>query len=380
MPTGKKPSGPPRAGVLRRTGSRLLSLAGGAATFLLIGQLIFWAALKVQLRNEEDSVQKIFSFLFHGGELSFAGSAVNYKEHHYLNYALNPDAPYLGTKQYSADFKIRRTEPIRPRSAVRWRGLALGGSTTFGEKLAKESDTWPFRLEEQIRRKFGAEYEFINGGVGGYTIEENLIHYLTLLTHLDPDVVVLYVGINDVHPRFFGEIAPDYSNYRIPWRSYGQIIEPPNPLLKHFAPYQYYFLRLHIFPAATRGIGEVAAKRYPEASEWNAGLQRNPPAIYEQNLKNLVALIRGQGRKVLVVPQIYRATKDEERIFESAVREHNEINRSVATAGSIPFAANALTFKLSDGELTDSCHFTSKGAQEFSTLVLDSLIENQLIQ
>ena len=47
----------------------------------------------------------------------------------------------------------------------------------------------------------------MNGGVSGYTLNENIIHYMMLTTHLEPNVVILYVGINDVHPRWHSLLA-----------------------------------------------------------------------------------------------------------------------------------------------------------------------------
>lgn len=97
------------------------------------------------------------------------GVAINFVPHHHLNYALNPELKRGGETQFNREFLIRRAEPIRPKKDVRWRALCIGGSTTFGAQLAREQDTWVYRLETKVRGRAGPAVDVVNGGVGGYT-------------------------------------------------------------------------------------------------------------------------------------------------------------------------------------------------------------------
>jgi hypothetical protein len=92
------------------------------------------------------------------------GSALYFAPHPFLNFVLNPAAAYMGQPQFNDEYLIRRTEPIRPRAEVAWRALVIGGSTTFGEGIANEDDTWVHHLEDRIRRVHGDRFDVINGG------------------------------------------------------------------------------------------------------------------------------------------------------------------------------------------------------------------------
>ena len=186
---------------------------------VVLEETVFWVLTTSRLSHDSDLVRGLFRMSLDGEAVELpAGLSPGFREHHYLNYVLNPDTAYLGVRQYNSDYLIRRTEPLRPRGEVRWRALAIGGSTTFGDQVVEERDTWVHQLEDRVRAAYGQDCDVINGGVGGYTLAENFLHYCTLLTDLEPDVVLLYVGINDVHPRFYDSPRLDYSHYRVPWR------------------------------------------------------------------------------------------------------------------------------------------------------------------
>lgn len=295
--------------------------------------------------------------------------------HHYLNYALNPEQYRGGVLQHDPVYRIRRTEPLRPRREVKLRILALGGSTTYDNALLREEDTWVYRLESKLRADYGPGVEVINGGVGGYTLYENFIHYVTLLTYLQPDVVLIFSGINDVNPRMFGDLAPDYSNYRRPWRrGTNDLLPSPVPWLAPFFPYRYYYLRAVVLPARQRSIGRETQYEYPWPDTWQASLERNGPQLYGEILDNLVLLLRAQGHRVVILPQYFTPRRGRDQTFAVGVNEHNEIDRQVAERYGLPFGAALLepdTF--SPADTVDNCHFSTSGAARMAELVYDLL-------
>jgi hypothetical protein len=187
-------------------------IEGGAALLLrdaLVGADHQKAMLFEHLFSSESSIET--------GEGDVEGDVLNFAPHPYLGFALNPLALYGGVRQYNAAYLIRRSEAIRARQDVDLRVLVLGGSTTFGAGVAREEDTWVKLLEDHLRARLGPRTDVINGGVSGYNIVENMLHYLLLLQKLEPDLVVLVTGVNDVDPRLIGELRPDYSNSRMVW-------------------------------------------------------------------------------------------------------------------------------------------------------------------
>lgn len=77
----------------------------------------------------------------------------------------------------------------------------LGGSSTAGtgRDLADE-ETWPWRTAERLRERLpGAEIEFINGALGGYTSFESYGRLWGRIRFFSPDVLVVYHGWNEMY-------------------------------------------------------------------------------------------------------------------------------------------------------------------------------------
>jgi lysophospholipase L1-like esterase len=291
-----------------------------------------------------------------------------------LNYALNPNVAYCGFPQFNADYKIRRSEPIHTRNSVSWRALIIGGSTTFCEGIPREEETWPFKLERLVREKNCPDIEIINCGVGGYTILENLIHYCVLLKDLKPDLVILYTGINDVHARLFGNIVPDYSNYRKPWRNAGQGFQTANHILAKSWVYVYSFLNFKLLKSMDEGIGGQVSQKGPKPAEWSEALDRNSPEIYSNHLSNFVSLLKAQNVNVVILPQKFDIRNTNDALFNPGVLEHNRVNYEVASTFKIkcdPDLFTADSFKRED--LLDNCHFSASGATKMANIVYEFL-------
>ena len=351
--------------------------------YIVVVSLMFlhvasWTLIENKLTERGPIIRGWYDYSFKGKAADFKpGESTNYIEHPYLNYAVNPNVTYGGFRQFNAEYRIRRTEPIRPRDQVKWRVLVLGGSTTFGELLSRETDTWVFQLEQRVRTLCG-HCDVINGGVGGYTVLENFIHYATLLADLKPDLVLFYEGINDVHPRLFGDITSDYSNYRIPWRSEGAVLPRPNPALAWLYPYRFYFLSRQILGVQQTGIGGVTSRPYPPSTEWATSLKRNGPHVYKTHLRNLSLLISAQGSRAIIIPQHFVALNEVDEIFMKGVVQHNIVNMEVAKELGIPFFHELLasgTFGRDD--TFDNCHFNERGSAKMADLVFKFLVVNK---
>ncbi len=361
--------------------SSALRVAGIAmGTFLLI-QTTFWILTEHALATHGKKTQMWFKYVMgQSSTVDFApGNSTNFMEHPYLNYVLNAEMPYGKQKQFNAEYRIRRSEPIRPREKVLWRALVLGGSTTFGELIPNEEDTWVFQLEQKVRQQCGTACDVINGGIGGYTVLENSIHYMILLNNLQPDVVLLYEGINDVDARLFGVLAPDYSNYRVPWRSQGSVLPSANPAVSWFYPYRY-FVFTEVLKLQEIGIGGVVSPPHPPPSEWAAALERNPSDIYRAHLRSLVQFLKGGKRQVVILPQHFIRVKPEDDIFLKGVQQHNDVNHTVADEFHLPFLdrlLGATSFVRDD--TFDNCHFNERGSGKMAEEVFRFLEQQQLL-
>jgi hypothetical protein len=86
-----------------------------------------------------------------------------------------------------------------PKPAGTLRVVTLGDSFTWGDKIAKTEDVWPYVLERELRSA-GARAEVVNLAIGGYTTvneAESLRRYGWMF---EPDLVVLQFYLNDTLP------------------------------------------------------------------------------------------------------------------------------------------------------------------------------------
>jgi lysophospholipase L1-like esterase len=305
-----------------------------------------------------------------------------YAPHPFMNYRINPAAAYMGERQFNAQYLIRRGEPIRPRDAVKWRALVLGGSTTFNEGVRDEADTWVHRLEERIRKANGDDYDVINGGVGGYSLVDNILHYTLLLRELRPDVVILFTGVNDVHPRLLGDILPDYSNLRVAWNgSPLEWIDRLKPFLWSNAARLYALMKVR--GGAVGHIYSMVMKPYPPESVWEERLQHNGAQVYRSYLEFAIRLFRSEGHRIILLPQVWlpREGNEGDRLFAIGVNEHNSVGRAAAAEASIPFADSLLQDHLFERpDLFDACHFNAAGNEKMARLVYEFLTTNHLLR
>jgi lysophospholipase L1-like esterase len=86
-----------------------------------------------------------------------------------------------------------------PKPPGRIRLAFLGASTTFCAEVSGDDAVWPSLVVEQLRARFPqAQFDFVNGGVPGYTVRSSTLNLQHLVDPLDPDLVVIYHATNDL--------------------------------------------------------------------------------------------------------------------------------------------------------------------------------------
>ncbi|PIQ81489.1 MAG: hypothetical protein COV76_08675 [Candidatus Omnitrophica bacterium CG11_big_fil_rev_8_21_14_0_20_64_10] len=97
------------------------------------------------------------------------------------------------------DWGFRNPEDVVvPKPADGLRIIVFGGSTTFGYNLA-DGDTYTERLEAKLRQVPGWEHsQVLNAGRINFSAGHNLILMKRLVPKLQPDLVILYEGVNEM--------------------------------------------------------------------------------------------------------------------------------------------------------------------------------------
>ncbi len=107
--------------------------------------------------------------------------------------------PSRSAKLQSIDIRINRDglrgAEIRPKGVQGKRVLFLGSSITLGWGVDEANS-----LTEILNTKFkgnGQSISVLNGGIGNYNTVRYVERFLTKLTHLNPDVIVVQYFVND---------------------------------------------------------------------------------------------------------------------------------------------------------------------------------------
>jgi lysophospholipase L1-like esterase len=94
---------------------------------------------------------------------------------------------------------FRGPEIEQPKPPERIRVAFLGASTTFCAEASAFETTWPHLVVEGLRRNApDLEFDYVNGGAGGFTLADSLLNLEKRLAPLEPDVIVFYEATNDL--------------------------------------------------------------------------------------------------------------------------------------------------------------------------------------
>ena len=75
----------------------------------------------------------------------------------------------------------------------------LGASTTYCAEVSSNEAVWPHIVVEQLRQRYpGVEFDYVNGGVPGYSVASSLKNFNYFVGKLEPDLVVIYHATNDL--------------------------------------------------------------------------------------------------------------------------------------------------------------------------------------
>ena len=299
--------------------------------------------------------------------------------HHYLNYALNPDYKTDLTKHNSFGFRGAEIQLEKPDSLFRI--VCLGGSTTYSAYIGDDNKAYPFLVEQKLKLQYDYKnIEVINAGVPGYNSWESLINLQFKVLDLNPDMIIVYHGTNDVHPRF---IPPQYyrgdnSGRRKQWE-YPQIsIYDRSALLR--------FLRRHMGITTQVGLETMITPVFKEGPvdqfTNTKTLEQNPPIYFERNLRNMVAIAEAHGVKAVLATWAYTPLKGDYASTSHYIKGFQEGNELIKTLGielDIPVYDFAAEMPQDLEYWEDGRHVSYKGVDLKAELFAKFIHENQFI-
>jgi len=271
---------------------------------------------------------------------------------------------------------LRGPEPSEPKAPGRVRIVCLGGSTTFGY-MVSDGEEWPARLGALLSHRF----EVLNGGRPGATTFRDFSYLRDRLLRLEPDVVILYEGFNDLW-RAARRHRREQTDYGIVDEGLPATDEPlllPKP---RTWPWRPSFLAYRVGLGVDRSLRDLRRKRgQPDIPA--APLRFDPAiaGIYHTNLRAMVRLCR--SRRVTPVVATFAGCDDPSRNeverkrrlayvlrevpdldlagAEAALDLYRNMTRRVAREEGAPLVDLARLMTKDLRAFTDTVHFTPEG-------------------
>jgi len=306
-----------------------------------------------------------------------------YRPHPLLIVVGRPDA-VLEAAGHVVHFNARgqrvtnvRDVPV-PKPEGTYRLVCEGGSTTFDLLAPDDAATWPARLGTFLK----PPADVVNAGFPGWTSLESLVSLETRDLDLQPDLVVVFSGVNDLQPAGHVPFAPDYSV------GHAEIL----PRVTGVAPVPLRLVSRLVFVEWLRGRlkpldREEAAEGYTPSYEWKGGPKRDDipaeaVAVYERNLRSTIAVASSQGARTLLVAQTARVRAGHEKAdlawlegwtpgltakgYLAGLARYNAVARKLGDEGIAlfldPFAPGSFT----DAHFVDPVHFSPAGSELFA--------------
>ena len=307
--------------------------------------------------------------------------------HQYLVYYPTPNYKKGQTSHNSLGYRNDEISLEKPSNV--YRIVALGGSSTYDVRIEDNKKTFTAQLEKLLKEKYGYQnIEVINAGVPGYNSWEILINLEFRVLDLDPDLVIIYEGTNDVHARMVepSSYRGDNSGRRQLWHV------PPVPLQEHSA-------LLRILSRMTNFTRQVSVDDFtssPTFVSWPYEyrlrkndvdpakiLEKNPPIYFHRNLENMIAIAKEHGSEVLFSTWAYSpylndyASKD---YYQQGFQENNEVVKEVANRHHIPLFDFAAVMPQDAMYWADGRHVNEAGALEKAILFAEFIHTQGLIE
>ena len=307
----------------------------------------------------------------------------------FVEYGLTPGFPTQSQQRF------RGPEILVRKSPGVFRIIALGGSTTYGDHIDRWEDAYPAQLEHTLRER-GHVVEVINAGVPGYSSWEMLIAFELRLVDLEPDLLLVYEGINDLFPRLVRPSQYDgMATSKGQWRTDAASL--PRSALYRLLALRYGWMT-DPTTAESQFDRSVSADYCRFDAEFtrcdNLGLtpdevlDANPPKYFERNLRNLVAVARANRVQVMfstwayftkAIPDVPGGTFMALPFVQRTIAEHNRIVRDVAASTQSAFYDFASALPVNREFWYEGMHLTSVGARTQAAAYADFLVDKKLL-
>jgi lysophospholipase L1-like esterase len=306
--------------------------------------------------------------------------------HPYLSYFPTPN--YEKGQTYHNSLGYRNEEFSLEKPSGVFRIVALGGSSTYDVSIKDNDETFTAQLEKLLKEEYGyRDVQVINAGVSGYNSWEILVNLEFRVLDLDPDLVIIYEGTNDVHARM---VEP--SAYRGDNLGRRQVWQAPRVALwEHSA-------LIRILSRALNMTRQVSVDDFVSAPTYMSWpfesrliednldpteiLKRNPPIYFRRNLENMIAVAKEHNVQILFSTWAHSPNLNDyasQDYYQRGFQENNDVVKEVAVSHEIPLFDFAGVMPQDATYWADGRHVNEAGALVKARLFAEYIVDQGLI-
>lgn len=362
--------------VIRPAVARTTVVVGAVVLIGVVTMLILEVVLRLYFTSFGTELERV-TYVYSAEEINRVPQMVMPMP--YVSYVASPDYPDHNRLGYRGpEIEIPKAEGV-------FRIVALGGSTTYSS--ATDSDhSYPSQLQHILREQYGYTHvEVVNAGLIGYTSWDSLANFIFRVLELQPDLVIIYDGVNDVNPR---TADPECYQGLNPLRG----INPARglwrlqPEYSSSVLYRFVTIPLGLSPNPTTLDQQwVLPFTCPKGELTSERMVENPPTYFERNFRNLIAVAQVNGVGVMFSTWTYNhhdTTSSTAEYWRLAVDQQNEVVRKLAEEFDLPLYDLVGTDFADDlavwaGE--DPIHMSPHGTEKQASLYAEFLAEQDII-
>jgi lysophospholipase L1-like esterase len=290
-------------------------------------------------------------------------------------------------------FRYHKDLYANKKSDAEFRIFAIGGSTTECSFL-NDGDDWPSLLEKQMNDVFlGKNISVINTGQSGHNISDHLHLIIQQLIHLNPDLFIVYAGVNDLHASIAKNTNQSKSAYPLKVRgellllTETQIGRRLYYLVKGINPNPYHITAETNQKSRASIVNEMAFTNFPE--ELNFGYSLN-------GLEALIGICKALDIKLIFLSQavswdeedtdldswqtsVFGNARYQEKDLRRAMDELNRLNISLCNKHNIPYINMQQELAPNSDNFFDDMHLNYQGSNNLSQILLQFFKKNDYL-
>ncbi|MFB6208061.1 MAG: SGNH/GDSL hydrolase family protein [Candidatus Nanohaloarchaea archaeon] len=340
-----------------------------AAVVIVLGAFLFIIAAEFAATsyvcNFGSRDFKVKTLNYH--EYDECGVTPRYQPHPYLSYENTPNVNTSEFVHNRYGFRGPNISQEKPDGTVRV--ALLGGSSTYS--LGVESWKYDFarQLQEELQKKYDYQkIQVINAGVVGYTSWESLVNLEFKVLPLDPDLVVVYHGVNDVTARLVdsSRYRADNTGYRKVWGEGGSLTAQ-STLIRLLGGY----------PAP--GLQKFVSHPTDISPE---RLKDNPPTHFRRNIRNIATISSENNASVLLSTWSYTTAYDDyvaSPTYQKGIREQNSLIHTIANRTKAAFYDFASDMPRARKYWDTGRHVNRRGAGLKGELFAEAIVSKGLL-